>query len=109
MKQESQWDQLSHSLHWRNRPDEAPEKKKLLESELRLKTILTDGYFGRDGVLRPKKPSKQLSKSVEPFYQSSRRLDFKNFALSKREEEDAERIRERNIDRLKLLQQYEED
>lgn len=77
---------------------------------MRLKTILTDGYFGHDGVLRPKKiidayrgKHKHTSKSVEPFYQSSKSMNLSNFALNKRDEEDTEKVRDRNIDRLKLL------
>lgn len=85
-----------------------------LESEIKLKTILTDGYFGQDGVLRPKRiidayrKDRPQSKSLEPFYQSSKRMNLSNFAINRRDDEQADIIRDRNIDRLKLLQQYEE-
>ena len=35
-------------------------------------------------------------------------MDLRNFSLSKKDEIDSEAIRERNLDRLKLLMKYEE-
>ena len=96
--------------------DPNDEKKKKLENEIRLKTILTEGYYGVNG-LKKKKLNKsfndghQSNKKNISLYQSSKLLDLSNFALHKNEEGPlaAERIREKNIDRLRLLRKYEDN
>ncbi|CDW83304.1 UNKNOWN [Stylonychia lemnae] len=117
IKQEQQWDSLSRSAHWSKFKEEDPISKRQFESEIKLKTILTDGYFGQDGVLRNKRiqslkhhSDPNISqKSKDSFYQSSKFLDTKNFPLNKKDNDETEFIRDRNIDRLKLLQHYEEN
>lgn len=45
------------------------------------------------------------SKQQEPLYQSSKMLNVKDFfSKEPKEDNDVEKIRDRNIDRLKLLQ-----
>ena len=114
MKQEQQWEQLSRGAHWAKYKDDSKPARRIIESEVKLKTILTDGYFGQDGILKSKRiidsqrQKQQLNKSLEPFYQSSKMMDLSNFAINKKDDQDAEAIRDKNIDRLKFLQQYED-
>ena len=52
---ESEWESVSRSYRLGDLSQEKKDGAKLqLEQEVRLKTILTDGYFGQDGVLRPR-------------------------------------------------------
>ena len=60
--------------------------KSILESAVNLKTIITDGYYGTNGLLRPKTFLAQDNKKIEPLYQSSRLVNLSNIPINSLEE-----------------------
>jgi len=81
--------------------DEAnKQRQKEVETEVKLKTIVTDGYFGQDGLLRAALPAWKKEKQ-EPLQQTSRMLELSN--KDPMPEAAVEAIRDKNLDRLRLL------
>ncbi|TNV82453.1 hypothetical protein FGO68_gene8416 [Halteria grandinella] len=115
---EIDWQNLSRTAHWTNQAANYNSlnnaRRHVISSEVRLKTTINpQGYLGSaytpdfDSALPAPVILLKAHKQQEPLYQSSKMLNVRDFKSSTAEE-DPERVRERNMDRLKLLQQYEE-
>lgn len=76
---EKKWEDLSRSMAARYIPDANQAIKKYYEQGFNLKTIVTSGYYGQDGI---KKVGLKPKKGPENLYQSSMMLDLNAPAIS---------------------------
>lgn len=68
-KGDNEWEQISREQHWKTFKPLKEEDKKEIETHINLKTIITDGYFGTNGVYRPKSyTDKNVKKMKAPLY-----------------------------------------